>query len=532
MRHAALGVLFALLAAAWFGSLAMRPLYKADESRYGEISREMAVSGDWITPRLNGFRYFEKPPLQYWATAAAFEAFGVGDWTARLWTALLAAAGVALTYFAGRRLFGRPAGALAAALLGASPLYLLLGQFNSLDMSVSVFLAAAIFAFALRRWLLFWLACALAVLSKGLIGVVLPLGTIGLYIVVRRGWPLLGSMRLVSGGLLFLAVSAPWFIAVSLANPEFLHFFFIQEHLQRFTTHMHHRNEPWWFFIPVLAAGIAPWLLLLPGALRSAFHHRTSGEPDAPILLGLWSVLVFVFFSLSGSKLPSYILPTVPALALLVGRWIEEARPRRLLVAQALLALLGGLALAAGASVLVRQVPTATLSLANDYYPWLVAAGIALAAPSAASLYCALRARTLAAVGWLALGSFAATLIALDGHRTLAAGYSVESMVQSLPAPIPAQARVYAVNAYDHTIPWTLRRTVTMVAYDDELDKAITWEPQKFIADLPGFARAWNEPGEAYAFFALRDFDRMRADLNLPMQVEGRGLRYVIVRKP
>lgn len=532
MKRAALGVLLALLAAAWFGSLAVRPLYKADEARYGEISREMATSGDWVTPRLNGFRYFEKPPLQYWATAAAFKALGEHDWTARLWTALLAAAGVALAYFAGGRLFGRPAGALGAAVLAGSPLYVFVGQLNSLDMGVSVFLAGAIFAFALRRWLLFWAACALAVLSKGLIGIVLPLGTIGLYMIVRRAWPLLGSMRLVPGGLLFLALTAPWFVAVSLANAEFLDFFFIQEHLQRFTTHMHHRNEPWWFFIPVLAAGMAPWLLLLPGALRDALRRSAPGGFDAPLFLVLWSFVVFLFFSLSGSKLPAYILPMFPVLAVLIGRSLAEARPHRLLAAQALFALVGGLALAAGAGALVRQLSSHVLLFANDYYPWLVAAGIALAAPSAASLYCALRERRFAAVGLLAAGSFAAVLIALDGHRTLAAGYSVESMVRSLPAPIAPQARIYAVNAYDHTMPWSLRRTVTMVAYDDELGKAIAWDPQKFIPDLAQFGRAWNQPGDAYAFFALRDFDRLRAELNVSLQVAARGPRYVIVRKP
>src|SRR5215210_4895676 len=102
---------------AWFASLALRPLYKPDEARYAEISREMVQTGDWVTPRLNGFKYFEKPPLQYWATATAFSVFGASDWSARLWTGLMALAGVAMAFVAGRRLFGAPAGALAAALL-------------------------------------------------------------------------------------------------------------------------------------------------------------------------------------------------------------------------------------------------------------------------------------------------------------------------------------------------------------------------------------------------------------------------------
>src|SRR5438045_5785236 len=142
----------------------------------------MVASGDWITPRLNGFKYFEKPPLQYWSTAALFSILGEHDWVARLWTALIGFAGIALTLYAGNRLFGPPVGMYAAAVLAGSPLYVLLGQVNTLDMSVAVFLSAALFAFALGHMLLFWAACALAVLAKGLIGIVLPLGAVGLYL--------------------------------------------------------------------------------------------------------------------------------------------------------------------------------------------------------------------------------------------------------------------------------------------------------------------------------------------------------------
>src|SRR5438552_17838395 len=126
--------LWALLAVLWFGTLGIRPLYKADESRYGEIAREMVASADWLTPRLNGFKYFEKPPLQYWTTAIAFKLLGERDWVARLWTALIGFAGIALVLYAGNRLFGPPAGLYAAAVLAGSPLYALMSQVNTLDM--------------------------------------------------------------------------------------------------------------------------------------------------------------------------------------------------------------------------------------------------------------------------------------------------------------------------------------------------------------------------------------------------------------
>jgi 4-amino-4-deoxy-L-arabinose transferase-like glycosyltransferase len=513
----------ALLAIAWFGTLGVRPLYKADESRYAEIPREMVASGDWITPRLNGFKYFEKPPLQYWATAAFFKVFEVEDWAARMWTALTGFAGLFLVLAAGNRLFGPPAGLYAAAVLAGSPLYVMLGQINTLDMGLTFFLSGAVFAFALGHMFLFWAACALAMLSKGLIGIVLPLVTLALYILIKRDWGLLVKMRLLSGGALFLAIAAPWFIAVSLANDEFLRFFFVQEHFQRFTTEMHGRAHPAWYFLPILAAGMAPWLLPLGLAWFRSLRDKTQGF-DPLLFLGLWALVVLVFFSASGSKLPSYILPMFPPLALLIGCWLAALDARRVLVAQSALLAVAGLAMAA-------LVPRLAASYAS-YIPWLVAAGAGTAAASCGALALAWRRQLTAAIVALALGGFAGTQTALVGHRRLAAEFSVASTVAALPAPPPAAASVFAVDAYDHTIPWSLRRTVTLVGYKDELAEAIGWEPQKFIPDLPRFARAWSAAPEAYAFFAARDFDRLRAELALPMQVAARGPRYVIVRKP
>src|SRR5260370_15434366 len=155
---------------------------------------EMVASGDWVTPGLNGFKYFEKPPLQYWTTAFFFKALGETDSAARLWTALTGFGGILLVLFAGNRLFGPPAGYFAAAVVAGSPLYVMLGQLNTLDMGLTFFLSAAVFAFALGHRLLFWAACAAAVLRQGLIGIVLPLGAIGLYVLVKRDSQLLRAL--------------------------------------------------------------------------------------------------------------------------------------------------------------------------------------------------------------------------------------------------------------------------------------------------------------------------------------------------
>jgi 4-amino-4-deoxy-L-arabinose transferase-like glycosyltransferase len=543
LSRRASSLLIVLLAALWLGSLGLRPLYKADEGRYGEIPREMVASGDWLTPRLNGFKYFEKPPLQYWATAAAFTLFGVSDWAARLWTGLAALAGVWLAFMAGNRLFGQPAGAFAAAILASTPLYVVLGQINTLDMGVSLFLSAAVFAFALaqregieplsrRRWMLaFWAACAGAVLSKGLIGIVLPVAAVGLYVVVRRDWALVLRLEMLRGGLLFFALTAPWFVAASLDNPEFAYFFFVQEHWLRFTTKMHHRSQPAWYFIPVLIAGTWPWLFAVAAGWVAAF--RRPGAAFSPALfLGLWALVVLAFFSVSGSKLPPYILPLVPALAVLAGGFLARRTGNRFLVAQALFAAVGAILLGFAAWWIFTREGDGMRGLGAAFVPWLVAAALVGLAGTGGAALLAARGRPMNAAISLAAGVVGALMVGAAGHPVFAPAYSAASLVASLPQAPSRDAAVFTVETYDHTIPWALRRTVTMVIYKDELAQAIGWEPRAFIPDLPGFALAWKGEREAYAFFAVRDFERLRRELDLPMEIAARGPRYVIVRKP
>ena len=516
MTQSRVVLLLVVLAFAWFGTLGIRPLYKADESRYGEISREMLASGDWVTPRLNGFRYFEKPPLQYWTTAAFFSLLGERDYAARLWTALAGFAGILLVLYAGNRLWGPPAGAYAAAVLAGSPLYVLLGQVNTLDMGVSVLLAAALVAFLLGRMLWFWAACAAAVLSKGLIGIVLPGMAIFVFMVWKRDWSMVRRIRPLAGPLVFLAIAAPWFVAVSAANPEFLRFFFIQEHFQRFTTEMHQRAEPFWYFLPILAAGLGPWLL--------PFLRALEPKDDATLLLVAWTAVVFLFFSASGSKLPPYILPVFPAAALLAGRRLARDWPRRLFLWQAGLVVLV-------CSALAVALPFAAKSYAA-YARWLATAFVVMAAAAALAGYFARRERRAAAVLALAAGGLAATQIGLAGHLTIAGRFSVEATLARLAERPPRDAPVFAVAAYDHTLPWALKRTVTMVVHRDELDKEIEWDREKFIPDLASFARAWQAAPQAWAFVRPAELDALRSRYGLSMRELGRGPTYAVVKKP
>ena len=384
-------LLLLVLAAVWFSNLDYRKLIRPDEGRYAEIAREMAVTGDWITPRLNGIKYFEKPPLQYWATAAAFRAFGPHEWTARLWPALTGFLGILLIAFTGLRLYGATAGLYAGLVVAGSAGYIVIGHLNTLDMGLTLFMTGTLSGLLLahrpgasdaeeRRWMLVaWASAALAVLSKGLIGIVLPAGVAAIYILIERDFRLLRRAHWTAGSLLFLAVAAPWFVLVQLANPEFARFFFVHEHFQRFLTTVARRIEPWWYFVPILVVLVTPWLTLLPQALTSAWRKQGSDISFQPSrFLLIWTVFIFVFFSASHSKLASYILPILPALALLIGAQLARMEPRKFRGhALAILAL--GAGIVAISPIITRFAkPTTPAALLEGYIPWIGAGGFAL----------------------------------------------------------------------------------------------------------------------------------------------------------
>jgi 4-amino-4-deoxy-L-arabinose transferase-like glycosyltransferase len=345
-------ILILVLGIPFFQYLGALPLIDPDEGRYAEIPREMLERGDLITPTLNYVKYFEKPPLLYWINAASMKIFGLNEFAARFPSALCGLLAVLTTYITSRHLYGRRAALFSALILGTAAGFVLQSRIILTDMLLTFCLTAALGAFIVASqreerqhswalpWYLFYLFCACAVLAKGLIGIVFPAGIIFCYLVLSWRWKLLTEMRLGSGILLFLAVSVPWFVAVSIRNPEFAHFFFIREHFERFTSTVHDRNQPFWFFVPVLLGTMLPWSFFIPGALVRAWRDRHHEQDRVGIYLLVWVVLILLFFSISSSKLIPYILPVFPPLAMLIGHHIDiqiEKRGRELKVAAILL---------------------------------------------------------------------------------------------------------------------------------------------------------------------------------------------------
>jgi 4-amino-4-deoxy-L-arabinose transferase-like glycosyltransferase len=329
-----------LLAAAcyvfFFHGLATIGLLGPDEPRYAAVAREMYEGGDYVTPRLHGMPWFEKPALLYWLAAIGFRFFGVGEFAARLPSAMAATVSVFLLYFVCRRLWGRSTALWASLILTSSVGYLAFGRAGSTDMVLTSCLTIAFLSFLMgynireesRRWwfLSFYVFIGFGVLAKGPVAVVLPALSLGCYLLLQgrfsewREW-------YPSYAFATLLIAAPWYIAVTYANGyEFIDVFFISHNLERFGGTAHGHQRPFYFYLPDLMMLTFPWTFMLIPALR-----RTLDRNDR-ILFWL-AVVPVIFFSLSGSKLPGYILPSVPPIAMLCARGISKVSSRAFRIA-------------------------------------------------------------------------------------------------------------------------------------------------------------------------------------------------------
>jgi|SRR5882672_1287046 len=534
-----------LCALIWFAGLEYRGLFMPDEGRYADIARAMLDTGDWVTPRLNGIKYFEKPPLQYWATAGVFALFGIDEWTARIWPALTGLLCIAFTAFAARRLAPGPSWLLAALAFAGSWGFFLGAQFLTLDMGLTFFLCAAMLAFVLsrhetasaraeRNWMLLaWAALACGVLSKGLVSLVIPGLALAAYCAVERDLSPLRRLHWLPGLALFAAIVLPWFLLVQEKNPEFLRFFFIHEHFERFLLPDHHRPGPWWYFVPVILVGLLPWTPAVPAAITRAWKAPAEGFKLDRFLV-IWAAVVVVFFSASHSKLPGYILPAVPAILLLFARHYP-ALSARLQRSPALACVTAGVVLALTAAALpALSAPLSIEAYEPGYSVWLLGAALALLAAGIVSLALRKRALNEASFAAVAIGSLIAMQLAVSGTHVLDEHYSSERLIERIAGDqlrFPRNLPFYSVASYDQSVPFYLGRPVTLVAYKDELAPGIAAEPDKYVRSVDEFLGLWHdERGEAFAIMKPPLYEKLSGE-GLPGHILARDARWIIVAR-
>lgn len=371
-----------------FFRLASLTLFDVDEAVFSEATREMVESDNWLTPTYNGVNRYDKPILFYWIMALSYKTFGINEWGARFPSA---SAGTLLCLFLFlfmRRQADERHAFFTVISLVLSLYFVLYSHAAVTDMTLTLFITLSLLCFyqfvgqeqesaQSRRFYLygFYLFSALAVLTKGLIGIVFPFGIAGLYLLITEGIGGTGKIISAGGAALFLLVAAPWYLAeLSVNGREFVDQFFIKHHFKRYTDVISGHKGPWYYYVLTLLIGLVPWVTFLPGGIAGAWSRFrlarskngavTAHSPEFFALL--WFAVIVVFFSFSTTKLPNYILPSIPAAAILIAKGMVRQSEKQIRYTKILMAVVS---LLLGVGALVGPV------LADKYLVRLGAAG-------------------------------------------------------------------------------------------------------------------------------------------------------------
>jgi len=511
-------------------------LLDPDEGRNAEVAREMALSHDYLVPHLDGLPYLDKPIVYFAAAAVAMTVLGPSEAAARLPAYLSTLATLVLLVAFARRRWGRDAGWLAGLAFATMPLVLAYARETIFDATLTFFITAAILALVEERPALAWAAMGLGAITKGPIALLLPLlAVLPWAIATGRSWRRLVSLPALGA---FAVTALPWFVAVSLRHPDFPHYVFVRETLQRVTTRSFHRTAPFWYYLPIVLVGPFPWVVPALARLRRwrAAWAARGGDPAASdaVLLASWVLVPLVFLSLNQSKLPHYVLPLMPALALAAARALAaDAGVTAWRWATGVLAAVGVLLL-----TLTRWMP-APLSLTPAEKaaipPTVLVLGVVLLAAAA-----------LVASGarWgrpdLAAAGYAACVMAIPfaGARLLAAvgdDRSSAPIVNATMAALRGGGDVIGVAAYPPSLPFYMRRFVPVATTTGrELTSNYIADQQEAFRALPGSpllpAEAWRDALARCAtptvFIARRGDTAGRATLGAALPLLAEDVRY------
>lgn len=499
-----IAVLLAVCAVLFFSLLGDRPLWDIDEGMHAHTSKEMVLTGDWVTPRMNGETFYDKPPLFSWLVALSFLVFGFSEFAARLPAAVLGTATVLATYALGRAMFDRMVGLLGGVVLASSLEFLVMSRVVVHDISLAFTVTLSLLLFWLafhdddrrRAYLLgFYVAAGFAVVAKGPLGLVLVGLVVGPWLVVRRRLGFLKDMQLWWGLPVFLAVAAPWYVAVMRANADFGAYFFIQQNFMNFASAESRHPEAWHFYLPVMLGGFFPWTAFLPVAVARAVHRRRDDSLGRFLYLALWGGMPLLFFSVASSKLPSYVLPLFPGLALLVAVYWrdlltdQEGRLHRgALVSVVVLALILALGLAYG---LAFELADAQAKYRVDASVFLVPIAVLAAGVTLTAILCwrrLHRACFATVAGMIAVLILVVNLVVVPAFNTFR---STRELGELLDRVLPeGQRLVFYDDLRDSTLFYTPRLGTVLETRVDVMLHMARPEPAHCVLDVNRFESA------------------------------------------
>jgi 4-amino-4-deoxy-L-arabinose transferase-like glycosyltransferase len=515
-----LTILFGLIYSAFLGT---RPLSPPDEGRYSEIPREMMLKSDFITPYLNGVKYFEKPILFYWLQSFSIKVFGLHEWSLRLISALMGISGCLLTYWCTRKLFGRRSALLASCILGTTLLYAGLANYIIPDMTLSVLLMASFFCFLLgtqsppgptRRHYMWFMYCfaALAVLTKGLIGIILPGMVIFTWLCVTGRWRELATFCPPSGTIIFLILTLPWHILVQLKNPEFFHFYFVEQHFLRYLTNYAARNQPVWFLPTILIIGFFPWTGFLLSALKRIRLFFQTPKHYEEIFLLLWASIIFLFYWASHSQLPPYILPIFAPLAMLTAKFVDDSlkENEKQLQFAFIFTLIFSFLLAIGLFIYAKHYFSSLLSLFGLLCIFPIISGTAF--------LCFVKRKFSLALLFIT-GISVYVIILFNCCFTRFDDRSIKPLAMDLNHLAHSSDIIYDFDQYNQDLPVYLNRLIRIVNWTGELTFGYHHQKTNILLHEKQLCKEWPFPPRRWLIAKARDLEYLKTNLALNFYV-------------
>lgn len=466
-------------------------LKEPDEGRYAEIPREMIELNDYTVPHLNYVRYFEKPPLFYWTVAASYKLFGVNEWSFRFANAFSAFLCMLSLYIFVRRWFGERAAFLSSIVLISSFGFFSMARIVTIDMFFTLWLSLSLFCFLgyykEKKPLFiyfFYVFLAFATLSKGIVAIILLIVTIIIFLLIEKKTSFVKEMQIIKGIIIYGVIALPWFIAISLKESEFFYFFVIDQHFLRFFTAKHKRTGSLFYFLPVLIGGMFPWSILIPRSIISLWK-----KSEIRLFL-IWSGIVLLFFSVSKSKLPPYILPVFPPLAIVIGCFFDDIWDRVAeitleaaiyIIIFILFAITPFLFWNTTVIGWISQISTEAIYVFQSLKVVLICVSI-LSTIIVFALF--FRKFITYASLFLILSSFSflfVSLLMVLNIKTIDSLNSTKGLSNTINRNIREGDLLINYGAYDQTLPFYTRRNVVIAAYKGELEMGSKYEDAKHI---------------------------------------------------